>query len=140
MAPLMYRLIFMGFDVGSFNEVIRLGLLVFCCQIFLQWEVVTMTHAHLHASFKECLSRLESPEAVPPHLLAWLLMVGEIPTHRTSDTTWSDYRLKNCIGACGFTSWDDMRQNLESFLWIGVVQEKPGKEIFDSIMSKDVVS
>ena len=140
MAPVMYSLLHMSFKNGSFNEAIRLGLLVFCSQIFLQWEVVTMTHAHLLAAYEACLSRLEGLKTVPPHLLAWLLMIGAISTVRTIDDEIWMCQLKPCLLACKVSSWIDIRESLESFLWIGIVQNKPGKDVFDSTMSKNDIN
>ena len=38
------------------------------------------------------------------------------------------------IELCDVFTWDGMRDLLSSFLWIGLVYDKPGKHVFDSIL------
>jgi hypothetical protein len=133
MTSLMYRLLHMSFDVNSINEAIRIGLLAFSSHIFLQWKLVRVNYVHLSVSYRNCLDRLESSHCIPSHLSAWLLMIGAVSVFKQPDDAWLVPRLRANIESCGVKSWSEMRDILESLLWIPLVQEKSGKDIFDSV-------
>jgi hypothetical protein len=135
MTSLMYRLIHMSFDASPANEAMRLGLLALSSHIFLQWKLVRVTYVHLSVSYRNCLNRLESSTCTPPHLYSWLLMIGAVSIFKQPDDAWLVSRLRASIEPCGVKSWSEMRDILESLLWIPLVQEKAGKDFFDSVFS-----
>ncbi|KAE9372500.1 hypothetical protein N431DRAFT_466744 [Stipitochalara longipes BDJ] len=137
MTSVMYRLIYMSFHVGSANEAIRLGLLALSSHIFLQWKVVTTTYDHLRASYRNCLDCLEVPDCIPSHLSSWLLMVGAVSVFNQPDAAWLGPRLRASVASSGIKSWNEMRDVLDSLMWIPLVQEKSGKDFFDSVFRSE---
>jgi hypothetical protein len=123
MASIMYRLLYMSFAVSSINEAMRLGLLV-----------MTVTYVHLSDSYRNCLESLQSPCCAPFGLSTWLLMIGAVSIFKPSDESWLRPLFQANIETSGIKSWREMRDVLESFLWIPLVHENSGKEFFDSVV------
>ncbi|PYI03947.1 hypothetical protein BO78DRAFT_373950 [Aspergillus sclerotiicarbonarius CBS 121057] len=134
MASVMYPLLHMSFDCGSRNEAIRLALLSYGFDIFLQWRT-TIPYANLATSYRRCLSGLVMRDDVSPELWIWLLTVGGlsvfVPSARSYFRQWLLYHL----GGCGVHTWAEMRAILSSFMWIGLVHDRAGKDIFDSVLT-----
>ncbi|KAI1080350.1 hypothetical protein F5B20DRAFT_540274 [Whalleya microplaca] len=134
MASVMYRLLQMSFETGSVDEAMRLGLLAFSSSIFLQWQGVKLSYEHLPVTYRACLVNLKLSDGSPP-LLLWLLVIGSIAIFGEPDSVWLKPWLRVNINLCGVTSWGEMQEILQSFLWIGLVHDKPGKALFDSTLS-----
>ncbi len=134
MASVVYRLLDMHFDTGSSDEAVRLGLLVFSCDVFLQWRRLGMPYSHLTSAFRECLTGPALPR-VSPQLLLWLLAVGAIAAFDAADNAWLRPLLIDNMSLCGIDTWVQMRDLMRSFLWIGLLHDKPGKGVFDTAMA-----
>lgn len=133
MASVIYRLLDMThFKLGSTDEAIRLGLLAFSSSVFLQWKQLGMSYDHLAATYRNCLAELRCSN-IPPQLLLWLLMVGAVSILGEADDMWLKPWLRVTIDLCKVESWTGMQDLLKSFMWIGLVLDKPGKEVYDSI-------
>lgn len=139
MASVMYRLLDMSFEAGSANEAIRLGLLAFSSSIFLQWRQLGLSYAHLATSYRNCIGKLET-QHLSPQLLLWLLMIGAISVFDGTDDEWLKPWLCVVINYCEIENWRDVQDLLKSFMWIGLVHDEPGKNVFDSTFIPDVIS
>ncbi|MCJ1431347.1 hypothetical protein MMC27_000698 [Xylographa pallens] len=136
MASVMYRLLDMYFEVTSGDEMIRLGLLCFSCDVFLQWQHLGMSYIHLASLFRDCFARLTTTSShLSPQLVLWLLMVGAVSVFDGSNDIWFNNLLRNSIRRCKVDSWSEMRDLLLSFMWIDLVHDKRGKRAFDSASS-----
>ncbi|KAN0110647.1 hypothetical protein V8E51_007034 [Hyaloscypha variabilis] len=135
MTAVMYRLIHMSFDVGSVNDAIRLGLLGISSHVFLQWKVVRTTYAHLRTCYRNCLDSLEGLQSITSQLSSWLLMIGAVSVFERSDASWLGPLLSKHVTVCGIKSWDEIRDVLDSLIWIPLVQGKAGKDFFDSVFT-----
>lgn len=136
MSSVVYRLIGMNFDDDSSNEAIRLGLLAFMSSIFLQWKDLGISYPHFNSMFKSCLTGFALPQnAMSPHPLLWLLMVGAVSVFDVADDVWLQPLLQVNIRLCGIYEWSQMRTFLGSFMWIGLVYDKPGKVVFESAIA-----
>ncbi|GKZ31043.1 hypothetical protein AbraIFM66950_011009 [Aspergillus brasiliensis] len=135
MASVMYPLLHMSFDSGSRDEAIRLALLSYGFDIFLQFRSDPTPYVHLAASYQRCLSGLAKRDDVSPQLWIWLLTVGGLavflPTVRRNFRHWLLYYL----GSCRVRSWEEMRVILSSFIWIGLVHDERGKDLFDALFA-----
>lgn len=131
-ASVMYRLVRLRFEVGSFDETIRLGMLCFMCSSCIHWRSLGLSYTYLRAAFQETLSRPRKCE-IPPRLLVWLLVVGAISAFEAIDDRWLEPLLLTNIEACKIDSWGDMQRLLDSFLWIDFVHDRDGKLLYDSI-------
>jgi len=131
MASVVYPLLDMCFEGSSSDEAIRLGLLALSCSVFLQWKQLGMSYPHFTSVFRGCLTRLTYSH-ISSQLLLWLLMVGAVSVCEATDDGWLKPLLLVNIGLCEIDSWSKMQDLLKSFIWIGLVHDKPGKGIFDS--------
>jgi hypothetical protein len=132
MASVMYRLLDMRFDSCSIDEAIRLGVLCFSCNVFLHWTQLGISYPFLTSAFRNCLARLTTTSShISPRLVLWLLMAGAVAVFDSSDYEWLKPLLLANIGLCKIDSWSQMHDLLRSFMWIGLVHDKPGKGAFD---------
>lgn len=134
MASVMYRLLQMDFETGSTNEIIRLGILAFSYHIFLQWQGVTMPYlTQFSEIYRSCVSVFEPFSELHSQLMLWILIIGGISKLGGSDDSWVKESLRRQLEICQVRSWDEMRGILETFMWIGILHDKQGKDIFDSV-------
>ncbi|XXG93831.1 hypothetical protein Hte_000080 [Hypoxylon texense] len=128
------------FEPGSLDEAIRLSLLAYCSSVFLQWAGARLPYMHFPAMYRNCLVNLQLPEldtdsdgSSSSRLLLWLLMVGAVSVFGDCDDVWLKPWLRVNMELCGVSgSWDATRDVLNSFMWIGLVHDVPGKAVFDS--------
>lgn len=139
MGSIMYRLLHQRFETGSLDEAFRFGLLAFSSPIFLHWNRVELPDRQFTSAYREALAGLNLTEHnVTPRELLWLLMVGALSmSHEPDDVAWLEPWLRVNIALCGVSTWVGMRDLLSSFLWIGLVYDRPCKDIYTSILSHD---
>ena len=131
LSSVMYRLLGMRFDDGSNEEAIRLGLLAYSSSVFLQWQNLGMSFPYLISDFRSCLTTINF-QSMCPNLSLWLFMIGATFVFDATDDWWLRPDLLLRMVSCGTTSWSQMKQSLESVMWIGLIHDKPGKRVFDS--------
>ncbi|KAL7941240.1 hypothetical protein V8C42DRAFT_335722 [Trichoderma barbatum] len=131
-APIMYRLLNMTFESGSFNEAIRLVQLAFSSHVFLHWQGVKYPHAYLPESYRHCLLTLKVPGGSSPHVLCWLLVMGTISIFSPADDVWLIPWIQVNLKLCEAESWNKLRHQLKQFLWIDILHDHLGKSIFDA--------
>ncbi|KAI0884091.1 uncharacterized protein GGS22DRAFT_189221 [Annulohypoxylon maeteangense] len=131
MASVMYRLLYMEFAADSTNELLRLALLAFSSSVFLQWKYMRMSYPHFSALYKDCLMKTAVSD-IPPQLRLWLLMVGGVSVFTRADEEWLRPWLRAIMNLCDIELWTEMQDILDSFMWIGLVHDELGKEVFDS--------
>ncbi|KAJ9412500.1 hypothetical protein QL093DRAFT_2570573 [Fusarium oxysporum] len=66
--------------------------------------------------YKNCVLGLELVDGISSQLMIWLLMTGALSLFSTSDEVWIR---------------DEMQDILKSFMWITLLDEQPGKLIYD---------
>ncbi|KAI1753958.1 hypothetical protein F4782DRAFT_494595 [Xylaria castorea] len=133
MASIMYNLLDMRFKSSSWDETIRLGLLSFSCSVFLPWTRLGMSYPHLKSIVRNhFVGLIGSIPSFPPKLVVWLLMAGAITVFDESDSAWVHDLLLEAATLCGIKCWSQMRDILNSLMWIGIVHDKLGKRVFDA--------
>jgi hypothetical protein len=135
MALVMYRLLQMGFETASGDEVILLGLLSLCYNIFLQWCDGKLAYLHFPSTYKNCLLDPQLTSSCASQIIIWLLMVGGISIFTASDDRGLKHSLQEHVVICKVKSWGEMRDILKSFKWIDLLHDGPRKHIFDSILT-----
>jgi hypothetical protein len=138
MASIVYPLLSMQFQTSSSNEAIRLCLLAFSSSVFLPWRQLGLPYPHLRSQLKTCLLQLD-PWKAPPALHTWLLMISAVSVLDSTDECWLQPLLLVNIKRSDNHSWSAMRNLLKSFLWIGLVHDRPGRSIFDSTVRYEEV-
>jgi hypothetical protein len=133
MTSVMYRLLHLSFDRSSFNEAVRLSLLGLTHHIFLQWQYLGLPYVCFPSVYQKCLLDPQLADQTSSQIMLWFLMVGAVSAFTTTDHPWLKNCLREHIDLCQVKSWNEMRGILKSFMWIGLLHDKPGKDIFDSI-------
>ena len=138
MGSIMYRLLHQRFETGSVDEAFRLGSLAFSSPVFLHWNRVELPDRQFTSAYREALASLNLTQpSIAPREHLWLLMVGALSmSHEPDGIAWLSPTLRMNIELCDVSTWDGMRDLLGSFLWIGLVYDKPGKDVFEMIMSQ----
>ena len=133
MTAVMYRLLRVGFAAGTLDESLRLGLLTFTHHIFLQWQDIRLPCHPLSESYRNYLQVHALRDTISPRILLWLLMIGAVSLFSVSDELWLADHLRRQAERCGIKTWKDGQEVLKSFMWISLLDDKSGKQIYDSL-------
>ena len=133
MTAVMYRLLHMRFSTSSLDESLRLGLLTFCCHVFLQWHDIKTPHRDFAVKFRQCVEELVCVDDKYDEMMLWLLMVGSISLLEMDQDAWLFASLRRCVKRGGAQTWKETQEVLKSFMWIPVLDDQPGKRIFGSL-------
>ncbi|ETS86339.1 hypothetical protein PFICI_00167 [Pestalotiopsis fici W106-1] len=87
MAAVIYRLLAMDFDPNSASEILRIGLLIFSYNTYIQWQVLGVSYSAVAAEFKDCLINIDSLQ-LDSSLALWLVMVGSTMIFDETDDCW----------------------------------------------------
>ena len=138
MGSIMYRLLYQRFEIGSIGEAFRLGLLAFASPIFLHWNRVELSDYRFTSRYKDGVVALNLGDCgVTPEEHLWLLMVAALSmSHESDGLSWLRPRLRETITLCNISTWDAARDLLSSFMWVGLIYDVPGREVFDLVMSQ----
>ncbi|KAI0849159.1 hypothetical protein F5Y00DRAFT_253086 [Daldinia vernicosa] len=133
MTAVTYRLLHMSFSSGSIDEAVRQGLLAFCYHIFLQWQDIKPLYCDLATAYRCWILNLKSPDVVSSQLMLWLLMIGAVSIFNISDELWLRKHIEEHVGRCQIKIWREMQDVLRSFMWIAVLDEQPGRDVYNSL-------
>jgi hypothetical protein len=142
MIAVMYRLLHIEYPPGSIDETVRMGLLAFCHHVFLQWQDIKLPGYPFPSTYRDCV--LEScrrqqrrhgpPELVDPQLMLWLLVTGAISLFDLHEEVWLSECLREyVVDRCHVKTWKDMQEILKSFMWVALLDDRPGKQIYDHL-------
>ena len=130
MTAVIYRLLYMAFPAGSIDETVRLGLLAFSHHVFLQWQDIKLPDHHFLTTYQDCMMRLKLVEGIPSQLMLWLLMTGANSLFNLSDEAWLRECLREQVDRCQVKTWKELHEILKSFMWIALLDEQTGKQIY----------
>ena len=137
MTSVMYRLLHMAFRPASLDEAIRLALLGLTYHVFSQWQNLRLPYSYVPPLYESCLQNpalAEMTSTSTSRVVLWLLMVGAVSIFTpAADYPWLKDRLRQQLNTCQIKSWDEVREVFKSFLWIGMLHDKAGKDVFDSV-------
>lgn len=135
MAPTIYRLLDMGFSGDKpLDEAVRVGLLVFSSQVFLQCKDMKVPQRYLPEFCRSCFMKLDS--RVHQDIALWLFVIGAISFQNEIDQEWIIPPLRRHIRSLGIRSWKALRKRLKGFLWIDFVHDGLGQAAFNSASSR----
>lgn len=137
MTAVMYRLLLMKFAPGSFDEAIRCGLLAFSHHIFLQWQDIKLPYRRFPTSFKSNILHPKFTKEASPQLMLWLLMIAAGSIFEVANEPWLHQNLREYANKCRVKSWRGVEVILESFMWINLLDDLPGKQIYKSLNIKN---
>ncbi|KAH7420239.1 hypothetical protein BKA64DRAFT_562825 [Cadophora sp. MPI-SDFR-AT-0126] len=130
MASVIYHLLRMEFAIESIDETARLGLVAFAYHVFLQWQDMKFGTSQFATRYKEQLRYIMSTDKMSSEFILWLLVTGSSTFFKAEDEVWLRKSLRDYVGKCNVRSWKDMEGKLKSIMWIGLLDEKHGKELY----------
>lgn len=130
MSAVLYRLLRMRFTAYSMNETVRHGLLGFAHHAFLQWQDIKLPYYHFTTAYRNCILHLKLIDEVSSQLMIWLLMTGALSVFHVTDETWLVESLREYAAKCKVDTWKEMDNMLKSYMWIPMLDEQPGKQIY----------
>jgi len=133
MTAVMYRLLNMGFVTGSVDDVIRLGLLAFCHHIFLQWQDIRLPYYRFPTEYRDSILAVKPSQRLSPPVMLWLLMTGAISLYDVSDEGWLRAALREYAEGCQVKSWKEMQDTLKSIMWVALLDDQPGRQIYNLV-------
>ncbi|KAI1748949.1 hypothetical protein F4782DRAFT_337840 [Xylaria castorea] len=131
-AAVTYRLLNTHFAIGSIDETVRYGLLVFSYHIFLQWNDLKLPYSHFPTAYRTRIANVLPHHGASPQLKLWLLMIGAISVFDPVEDSWLREQVRAHVEKCGVRTWKDMRDILKSFMWIGLLDDRAGEHITNS--------
>jgi len=131
MASLMYRLLRMEFSHGSLDEVVRLGLLTFSHHVFLQWHDIKTPYYDFATAYRSHLLDIGLIDSASPQLIVWLLVTAADSLFQISEELWLEVSLRGYVGACNVKTWKGLQEMLKSFMWMPLLDEHRGKQVYD---------
>lgn len=117
MASNAYPLLNIRWQSGTVSETCRLGLLAFCSNAFLQWQGLNLDYKSLPSMYRQSLLGFgQSPDAVAPRAMLWLLMMGGIALFTSDeDRMWLLPWLRDTVEECAVFGWGRCTGYLETF-------------------------
>ncbi|KAH7350551.1 hypothetical protein BKA65DRAFT_549560 [Rhexocercosporidium sp. MPI-PUGE-AT-0058] len=131
MASVLYRLIPMTFTIGSLDETLRNGLLAYSYHVFLQWKDIRFSRHQFPLNYRKLILEPGTADKVPSRLMLWLLVIGANAFFKVADEVWLGDSLRKHARRCNVKSWKDMEGILKSIMWMPLLDDKAGREVFD---------
>jgi hypothetical protein len=66
-------------------------------------------------------------------LLVWVLVMGGIAAVDTLERIWFVSMLREVVGAVDIGSWEEMRDLLGGFLWLGSANDVDGRVLWEEV-------
>lgn len=70
-----------------------------------------------------------------PKTLLWILVLGGVAATGTPDRAWYVQNISWVSGALGFSEWEEVAEELESYLWLESVCDAGGRLLWAEVMS-----
>lgn len=130
MLSIQYRLMLLEYDMDRqpIEEALRLGLLAFQTSVFIQMKNIRVKYEDLIERLRKTMSRI--PETVPllVDLKLWILLMGAIALF-DPDVRWLEENIRRTAKG---RSWEEVHTLMRSIMWIDLVHDTPGRQVFDS--------
>ena len=127
---IQYRLLLLeqSLETQPVQEAVRLGLLAFQTSIFLQMYGTKMKYDFLSEQLAKGIHRLPEISPVLVQLKTWLAFIGSIAV-LDSNEPWLVATIRRLTLNSG---WIETRRLLEDVMWIGIIHDAAGKQVYDA--------
>ena len=129
----MYRLTSKEYPIDSLDEAVRLALLAYSYHIFLQWRDVKLPFSRLQNALRVWIQRLHQGGQMSPGFLLWIMMVAAVSIFDTHEEAWLRKALQVQAFRCEVKTWKQAEDTLKSFLWLPILDDKPGRSVWDTL-------
>ena len=123
-------------DNDEQGNAFRLGAIIYMKEILQDFAFSVTGSMILVSKLKTSLSIVLVSQASPSSskLLLWLLVMGGVASDKNGlDNTLFVTHLVRLCGDLQITEWRDVKERLESILWIGSVLDKAGEALWEEI-------
>jgi hypothetical protein len=128
---ILYRLFLIDASTSSFGKALHLGMLAFSTNIFLQSQGLVMPFEKLSAQLRDSLRDLQDLEdGSLIDFKLWLLFVARMFNVTEYRDSWLEPEIKRTLEVLKLVSWQNVRDKLKEYLWIGVLHDDSGKKSF----------
>ena len=137
MISILYRLTHLSYKSDALQEAMRSGLLAVSSAIFMQRQFMEQSYDHILDIYSSTLSRLRkaTDTDLPVPMVLWLTMMFHVVAHKESPCgDWAKMWLDEAISCAGIGCWSQLREMLQSVVWIDFIHDRPGKKVFESAM------
>ena len=123
-------------DNDELGNAFRLGAIIYMKEILQNFAFSITGSRILVSKLKTSLSIVLVSQASPSSsaLLLWLLVMGSIASIKNCmDKTFFVTHLVRLCGDLQITDWKDVKERLESILWIGTVLDNAGEALWEEV-------
>lgn len=128
------RLVGLEFGIRTHDELIRLCLLAYLKSFLSQFKVVELKTTFLSERLKTVLLAQSSK---PSRLQLWMLFISALCIFSKADNEWLREMLVRTASSLGLRTWRETRVVLKSLLWIDMVLDTPGKDLFNKWLAAE---
>ncbi|KAL2373783.1 hypothetical protein BDBG_02104 [Blastomyces gilchristii SLH14081] len=131
-----YRLLHLQFDPLSLPELLRLCMLAYVKNLLVKIRSVGRKMASLANKLEVALRAQQFfPETSceMAELLLWSTFVAAISIFDNFDAGWLQVLMVQTISTLGLGTWTEVRGVVKRFLWIDMIFDQPGMQVFEWI-------
>jgi hypothetical protein len=135
MTLVMYQLLPMRALTSPSDRVIRLAMLLFAAQAFLQWRELRLPLDWVLSESVDAV--LHSHDcSMDPRTSLWVATILRLALPSSStDIGLVDACLVKNLEASKLNKWSDVKVCLASYLWIDIISEQAGRKLFNELCS-----
>lgn len=136
MISIMYRILHLSFINNTVEEVLRLGLLIYCTHIFLPGQAFVGRYQHLVDNLRDAFDDPGRPvDQIPVDIRLWLAVMAAILYPPALEDLVVAGVISSALEALRLRSWSDTRGVLKSVLWIGFMHDQPSGIIINTLIN-----
>lgn len=130
MISIQYRLLFLRYrlDTQLLDETVRISLLAYQASIFLYIPGSSSRYEFLESQYHSIIQEMDDSTTEAANFKLWMLFVGAFIFHDAANQLLYSMIANLTIGS----SWTSVRTRLKDIMWIDVIHDDRGKEIFQA--------
>ncbi|KAL6787316.1 hypothetical protein J3E68DRAFT_165098 [Trichoderma sp. SZMC 28012] len=130
MISIQYRLLFLRYrlDTQFLDETVRISLLAYQASIFLYIPGSSSRYEFLESQYHSIIQEMDDSTTEAASFKLWMLFVGAFIFHDATNQLLYSMIANLTIGS----SWTSVRTRLKDIMWIDVIHDDRGKEIFQA--------
>jgi hypothetical protein len=142
LVSVQYRLQHLSYEIHDLHELLRIALLVFSTATFLQANLISVYHKNLIKHLEIILrSTNHHHDQQWLKLILWLIFVSQLSGICTpEDYSWMHGQMLQTKRSLKLRDWYQVRQTLKGFLWVDLVHDQAGENVFNETTKVDGIS
>lgn len=130
MISIQYRLLFLRYRLHTqfLDETVRISLLAYQASIFLYIPGSSSRYEFLESQYHSIIQEMDDSTTEAANFKLWMVFVGAFIFHDAANQLLYSMIANLTIGS----SWTSVRTRLKDIMWIDVIHDERGKEIFQA--------